>query len=996
MSSPGFPIHSRVDAAALASIPFSDPVSANQRLQHAAARLSTTLAATLPALLSENPDPDSALILFDRLLTESSGELSRLLDRHPFLAHYALVVFGHSRFLAETLLRNLDLFPAFLREKNLDRSFSREDFQEALARFRSRSFETDISLLLARFKRREYVRILLRDVLRIAPLAETTAEISALSDVLIEDALRHADSQLQYKYGLPQHVDERARLANTSFAVLSLGKLGGNELNYSSDVDLMYIYGSGDEPAGASISNHEYFIRLAQLVTDILAKVTPEGPVFRIDLRLRPQGHEGELAISLAQASRYYSQTAHDWELQALIKVRCSAGNSALAREFIRAVQPHVYGQVVNFAAIKTALVSREKMHARRRPSPGTRTLDVKLDPGGIRDIEFLVQCLQRVYGGAEPWLRSGGTLFSLQKLHDKGHLSGKEFHDLSTTYEFLRHLEHRLQLRMGQQTHRLPAGPADCEILRRSLAHLPSVDDCPTGIVSALQRHMSAVAEIYQRVIFQQQARSERDLPESSFQLRSLPGPGTAEHSNQQILARLAQDAPTIHARLQRDDLLPHTRKNFFRFLASALTSSERYATVLRHADAVGRALPLFEISDYVTELLVRHPQEIVGLSQLDSDAAQRPSGYLFGGPFNSGSASADPIFEFVATSSTPYAEKLALLRQQYRHRIFSSVSRDILDLSNVYESLSAATAVAEDAIRTALALSVPPPGLAVMALGRLGTGEFDVLSDADLLFVCEEGQDHAAARKAVEQVMQALSAYTRDGTVFPVDTRLRPHGAAGELLITPAQLGSYFRQEAQPWEALIHTKLRLIAGSQYVASRAQAAARELFQRFSADPQFARAVREMRTRLETGEDGRKNFKTAPGGAYDIDFLVSYLLIRSNARSTGGTLRHRLWRCAAEGLLQKSDAARLDHAAELLRTLEHVVRLVVGRARKWFPATGQARQSVEKLSSGILRREFPRGLELELETTMQETRQIYERLLSSPQNPDRPARVPAG
>ena len=241
----------------------------------------------------------------------------RLLERQNFLAHYAIAVFGHSRYLGETLIQNPDLLQSFLREKNLDRSFSREEFHEALARFRARSFETDVSLLLARFKRREYVRIMLRDVLKIAPLAETTAEISALADVLIEDALREADSHLQRRYETPQHIDTEGRLADTAFTILSLGKLGGNELNYSSDVDLLFVYGDGKEPPQASISNKEYFIRLAQQATEILSRVTREGPVFRIDLRLRPQGNEGELAVSLGHALRYYAETAHDWERQA-------------------------------------------------------------------------------------------------------------------------------------------------------------------------------------------------------------------------------------------------------------------------------------------------------------------------------------------------------------------------------------------------------------------------------------------------------------------------------------------------------------------------------------------------------------------------------------------------------------------------------------------------------------------------------------------------------
>src|SRR5438552_18094145 len=300
--------------AALVNIPFHDPEGAKQNFSRVTERLSPTLVGALPGLLAESPDPDSALILFERLVGESTGEMVRQLNRNNFLAHYAIVVFGHSRFLGETLIQNTDLLQSFLRERNLDRSFSREEFHESLARFRSRSFESDVSLLLARFKRREYVRIMLRDVLKIAPLVETTAEVSALGDALIEEALREADRRLQHRHGTPQHLDEEGRLVDTPVAIMSFGRLGGNELNYSSDVDLMYIFGDGEEPPNAAISNREYFIRLAQQVTEILSRMTREGAAFRIDLRLRPQGGEGELAVSLSPALRYYASVADDWE----------------------------------------------------------------------------------------------------------------------------------------------------------------------------------------------------------------------------------------------------------------------------------------------------------------------------------------------------------------------------------------------------------------------------------------------------------------------------------------------------------------------------------------------------------------------------------------------------------------------------------------------------------------------------------------------------------
>jgi [glutamine synthetase] adenylyltransferase / [glutamine synthetase]-adenylyl-L-tyrosine phosphorylase len=973
-------------AAAVGSIPFQDPESAKLSLADTVKRVSPALAAALPGLLAESPDPDSALLLFDRLVSESSEEIVHLLNRHNALAHYAIVVFGHSRYLSETLLQNTDLLQALLREKNLDRSFSRDEFYESLARFRSRSFETDVSVLLARFKRREYIRIMLRDVLKIAPLAETTAEISALADVLIEEALHETDSTLQKRYGLPRHLDAKGRLVNTPFAVLSLGKLGGNELNYSSDVDLLYIFGDGKESAEAPISNHEYFIRLAQQVTEILSRITREGPVFRIDLRLRPQGSGGELAISLINALHYYGLTAHDWERQALIKVRRSAGDPALASEFIRRVQPEVYTAQINFAAIKTALVAREKMQSRGHlPTPAEasgQSIDVKIDRGGIRDIEFLVQCLQRVYGGGEPWLRSGGTLFSLQKLHDKVHLSGKEFHDLTSAYEFLRHLEHRLQLRQGQQTHRLASSEHELAILQRSMEGYAPGEYLIADLVTIVRLRMAVIAEIYQRVIYQQQTLTVVAATDSQFQLCSAPESTASDQSMQQILQRLAADAPELYQIAIRHDLGLQTRKNLFRFLSSAFTSSERYAAILRNSKAVSRSLILFDASDYLTDILVRHPEEIATVSDLENTPNRVGSGYLFESPLGQGRAAADPVFAYVASSAASYGEKLALLRQHFRHRVFTVGARDIIELRGVYESLGAITAAAEDVIAAAVGIAGNPPGLAVLALGRLGSGELDVLSDADLLFVCDEDRDRERLKKSVEQIVQALAAYTRDGMAFPVDTRLRPRGGEGELLVTPAQLTSYFKQEAQGWEALTYTKLRFLSGSQSLGRRVSIAATDLFDRFAGDETFLHGVRAMRTKLELVDPSGNNFKTSPGGIYDIDFLSAYLLVMHAIPHKHGSLRDRLWRCAAADVLDKSDAATLDHAAELLRTVQHIARLTVGRGIRWLPRTNHARLITEKITAKILRREFADGLETELLQTLENVRKIYERVMS--------------
>jgi glutamate-ammonia-ligase adenylyltransferase len=966
----------------LGNVPFYDSEAAGRNFDRVSKKISSTLASVLISILADTPDPDSALLLFERLVTDGSADTVRLLEEHPFIAHYAVAIFGTSWYLGETLIGNPDLLHSFLRDRWLERSCSREDFSESLARFRSRSFDRDPSLLLARFKRREYVRIMLRDVLRIAPLAETTAEISALSDVLLDDALREAASALQHRFGSPQHLDPEGRVADTTFSVLSLGKLGGNELNYSSDIDLLFVFGDGQELPEAGISNREYFVRLAQQVTEILSRPTAEGPVFRIDLRLRPQGNEGELAVNLSHALRYYASTAHDWERQALIKVRHSAGDEKLARQFIHDVQPQVYTAEINFAAIKTALTTREKIDRKQRIQgpAGPETINVKIDRGGIRDIEFLVQCLQRVYGGSEPWLRSGGTLFSLHKLHDKGHISGREFHELTSAYSFLRHLEHRLQVRRGQQVHRLPHSEQDLAILQRAMEALTPETPRIDNLVGIVRQRMSAVAAIYQRIIFQQQARKELEPSESEFRLQSRVA-ASADQPTQVLLEKLAEDAPSLSKALKSLDGSSAERRNLLRFLGSAFSSSERYAAVLRYEDAIVRAVAVFGMSEYLTEILVRYPDEVSTLSEVAPSRPAWSGGRLLNLSEEDGFAARDPVFAYLANSRATHEERAAILRRHFRHCMFTSGARDVTERRPIYSSLADTTAAAEDAISSALSIAGAPSGFAILALGRLGSREFDLLSDADLLFVCDERADRHQLTRCAEELIQIISSYKQEGLVFPVDTRLRPRGEEGELVVTPSQLQIYFDSEARPWEALMYTRLRFVAGDAQLARRAEVTAELLFRRFANDPDFSNDVRKMRRRLELASAPERSIRTAPGAIYDADFLSGFLLVTHGVHPKAGTLRDRLWRCAGAGVLEKHDAATLDHAAELCRTVEHVFRLVLGRKTRWLPSAEHPRHAIEKLTSLILRHEFADGLEEELLRTFASVRAIYDRVL---------------
>lgn len=958
------------------NIEFRDATAAARNLAGIRGRMSPPLFGTLLRILGESPDPDSVVLLLIRLVEASDVEVASLLAEHPNLLHYACLIFGHSSWLGESLIQNIDLLERFRRREDLGRCLSREEFREEYARTESRSTGEDVPWQLARFRKRECVRILLRDLLGIANLAETTEELSALADALIEEALMATNAELRLRHGAPQSINSDGQVRDVRVAIVSLGKLGGNELNYSSDVDLLFLCDGGTEPQCASISNREYFIRLAQQVAELLSRRTREGQVFRIDLRLRPQGHEGELAVALPRAIQYYSEVAEDWELQAMIKARHSAGDSSLTREFILAVEPYVYRPNVNFAAIKTALQTRERIDKRQGDAKAGRSSDksinVKLDRGGIRDIEFLVQCLQRVYGGEESWLRSQGTLFAMQKLHDKEHISGKDFHNLTKAYEFLRNLEHHLQLRHGRQCHQLPRNRQELSVLARCLGAGEETYKSAEDFLRYVQGRMSEVGEIYRRIVYQEQSHQFGDA-DGNLRLKAQISP-SAENSYSLFMQRLALDAPELLAIIAQSGLSQHARRNLDRYFDSASTSSDRHGAVLRSPEAVEDALTIFENSEYLTDVLVRHPEDVELLREVNIlPKPEAPP--LLSSPEQITPGIPDPVFAYLARSDRDRIEAQSLFRQQFRRMLFVNNAAGLYRRANIWEVLRVNSEMADAALSFAFAIADAPAGFAAMALGRLGSREFDVLSDADVLFVAEESIDFQAARAAAERIMEFLTAYTREGAMFPVDPRLRPQGREGELVTTPSRMARYFSAQAKAWECLAYLRLRWVAGSEDVGERALAVVREGIVSVGGKLEFSGELREMRERLDAADPGG-NLKTGPGGTYDIDFLTGSLQIRHSIWENG-TLSERVKIIAKQGLIASEDARTLGENAEFLRSLEHSVQLVTGQSGKWLPAGDHARAIVTKSMAGVPGYVEGKSLGDALEEVLLRTREIF-------------------
>ncbi|HVA16568.1 MAG TPA: hypothetical protein VMV59_02525 [Candidatus Dormibacteraeota bacterium] len=986
--------------SSFASIVFNEPSAAEANLAILEVRLSPKLWAALPTLLAQVPSPDDALNFLERFLREAPPAVAQHLEAHPAALHYLLSLFSYSRFLSESLVQQPELILCLDRRtptEGLERRKSRDDLLEDCYRFSTMAYELPPAVLLARFKRREYLRITLRDVLNLATLADTVLELSDLADVLIERALRLCAQRLENAYGLPQWSDATGHLQPARLTVLSLGKLGGQELNYSSDIDLIFLYDHDGATAGGTsggtfsehggtISNLEYFVRLTQAILQLLTGATPEGAVFRVDLRLRPEGQQGDIAVSLNAAIDYYRTRAREWELQTLIKARVSAGEAATGEKFLRAVHGLIYRPEFHFAAVEAVVNAREgisrSLHRDNSPRETyAAEWNVKLSPGGIRDIEFLTQCLQRIHGGHDSWLtgrRSGSTLVALQHLHDKGYLSQRDFFRLSAAYQFLRKVEHRLQLRDGLQEHTLPRKPGQLDRIARRCGIEAAGDKSPSEqLLQQTRARFDEVRAIYERVLptierdgAGSPARPERAQDRSFFGADSL-------------LAQLQAGYPSLAGQFAQcrasDDVF--TRRGVEKFLDAALHAPALLRKLDEHADWLKLAAQLFSLSDFATEMLLRDPHAIRYIATDEGAAAAR----------------------------LPFQSTLASLRVTYREAALRAAVRSLLGKATPFETFAALTDAAENALRGAFALATQQESataareirrenissgnasfddapFAVIALGRLGTHEFDIGSDADVMFIvgsaASESEMHEW-RRVAERFLHIAGSYTSDGLLLPLDTRLRPRGGEGEIVQPASYLLDYFSRDAEGWEAATYLKARTIAGNIALGEKILAELRGILRRrFSGAAgdarELARQLIHTRTRLEHERlEGPSGFKSCAGGFFDIDYMVAYLrLSRGFVAEAPVNCLAQIASLESKDALDSRQAETLRAAAMLYRSLDHAIRLVLGHPSAELPEAAQ----IARVSALLEKWGMPISGELHgtVAATRRMVREIYE------------------
>jgi len=785
------------------------------------------------------------------------------------------------------------------------------------------------------WKRREMLRIAARDLIGEASVEDAGAEIAHLAEACLSAALGAVRASVEAPPG-------------ARFCVIAMGKLGGEELNYSSDVDVIFVHDGGDGAVPWAAKTGEHLIRM-------LAATTEDGQVFRVDTTLRPEGRSGALSRSLAGYKAYYEKWAQPWEFQALLKARPVAGDADLGERFMAMIEPFVFPERLEPEALRE--IRELKSRAERAiAAQGIADREVKRGPGGIRDIEFAVQLLQLVHGRRDVGLRTPNTLHGLAELAHRAYVGDQDADELTEAYRFLRKVEHRLQLAQERQTHTVP----DDDRARLRLARAMGYRDTPerTALASfdadwrGTQKIVRRIHEkLFYRPLLERFAQAPALAPDAAQERLNALGfrsPGRALKFLSDLTAGLSRRAKLMRTMLpvmldwMSDSPNPDLAVSSFRDVALTIGGNPAALGVLRDAPPVVELLCRVLGTSRIAGEYLQHVPEFVAEMADPKALARRPKREYV-----------REALEHVEWRGEP-AERDAALRRLKRRGVLRLMCRDLAGATPVEEIGRELTALAEGAVRAALASledeHPAPPGarFCVIGLGRLGGEELNYASDLDVLYVFDGPDENASQRWATrigEGLIHRLAASTEEGQVFRVDTSLRPEGKGGALVRSLAGYRAYYERWARPWEFMALTKARPVAGDPTLAQQFA----DLIAPWVWRAQLAEeAVHEIRTikarvereRLGPREDPKRQIKVGEGGLIDVEFTVQLLQLRHGhsvpALRTTSTIA-AIAAAAEAGLLDLERARWLADAFRFLNRVRNRLYLVRGRASDALP-----------------------------------------------------------
>ncbi|MEV0990547.1 bifunctional [glutamine synthetase] adenylyltransferase/[glutamine synthetase]-adenylyl-L-tyrosine phosphorylase [Streptomyces sp. NPDC049949] len=933
---------------------FTDP-SAAARLLDSDVLASVRTDPVLLDALGATADPDLALLGLVRIAEAQSEDerpvlLDTLVSAKP-LRDRLLGVLGASEALADHLARHPRDWHALV-------TYEAADLHPGLAEFEQGLAQAHDPVALRVAYRRCLLSIAARDVCGTIDVAQTAAELADLATATLRAALRIASA------AAPEDA------AACRLAVIAMGKCGGNELNYVSDVDVIFV---GDAPPGADEGRAvQAATRLASHLMRICSETTIEGTIWPVDANLRPEGRNGPLVRTLASHLAYYQRWAKTWEFQALLKARAVAGDPDLGAQYIDAITPLVW----HAAERENFVADVQKMRRRVVDNIPAAQVDreLKLGPGGLRDVEFAVQLLQLVHGRSDAGLHSGSTLDALHALAAGGYVGRTDAAQLNDAYRFLRAMEHRIQLHRLRRTHLVPEDEADLRRLGRSLGLRT---EPVAELNKAWRRHASVVRRLHEKLFYRPLLDAVAQLAPGEARLspraagQRLEALGYADPASALRHLEALASGVTRKAAIQRtllpvmlgwfaDSADPDAGLLNFRKVSDALGKTPWYLRLLRDEGAAAENLArVLSAGRLAPDLLMRAPEAVALLG--DPEGLQP----------RTHEALEQEVLAAVGRAESAEAG-VAAARGVRRRELFRTAAADIIRSYGTEDSpaeedpgalvdrvggavsdLTAATIAG--ALRAAVRHhwgETLPTRFAIIGVGRFGGHELGYGSDADVLFVHEprEGVDEQEAAKAAQTVIAEMRRLLQLPTADPpllIDADLRPEGRSGPLVRTLSSYAAYYRRWSLTWESQALLRAEPVAGDAEIGARFMELIDPL--RYPMEGLGEDAVREIRRlkarmeseRLPRGADPTLHTKLGRGGLSDVEWTVQ-LIQMQHAWSEPGLrttrTREALAAAHAAGLIPTEEAQILDEAWVLATRVRNAVMLVRGRAGDTFPS----------------------------------------------------------
>ncbi len=884
---------------------------------------------------------------WESFCSATSIENSPLSSDHLLLKTLQTVWAG-SEFVAQSCVRYPNMLFELISSNDLNTTYEKNRYRTTLSKLLTKVTE-EAALLeaLRHFRRREMVRIAWRDLAQWASLDETLSDLSALAQACVDESLTRLHQWQSKIDGTP--VDENG--TPQKMVVVAMGKLGAHELNFSSDIDLIFAYPSQGQTTGTSksLSNGEYFTRLGQRLINALSALTSQGYVFRTDVRLRPFGDSGPLAMSFGAMEAYYQTHGRDWERYAWVKARIISGDFAAGEQLLKIMRPFVYRRYLDFSAFRALRKLKENIHhdVERRKKEN----NIKLGVGGIREVEFIGQAFQLIRGGREPELRERSILKVLHLLEQKNYLPRHVVLALTEAYIFLRRTENRLQMVEDKQTHTLPEN----RLSRERLAFSMDFSDWQT-FMAALERHLNQVHSHFEQVFDAPQTdhiTPFSDLWQSSARSEQIITRLTQTGCDRSTAVEIAQTLTQFHhssrytnlaitAKERLDRLMPlllgaaltqsqsiKPLQRLIQFVEAMTRRSAYFSLLTENPMALSQLVQLNLACPWITEQLTRYPLLLDEL--LDPRVLYTP--------LNKAHMEIELADQLEHIKDDDLERQMDVLRQFKKTHVLRVAATDImgkLPLMNVSDYLTAiAETILQQALQLALKRLTKKHGMpqqrnasadidfAIIGYGKLGGIELGYGSDLDLVFLYDDphSDSQTTGMKPInhaqfftrlgQSIIHILNTLTSSGILYEVDMRLRPNGSSGLLVSSLDAFSTYQHSSAWTWEHQALIRARFIAGNNQngLCNKFKAIRQKVLSEKEPSTTLKQDIKKMREQmrqaLTTKQQGVFDLKHASGGIVDIEFLVQYGVL-ANAHKHPELLRWTDHLCLLEALTKIS------------------------------------------------------------------------------------------